>query len=70
RGKIKVQIEKLALSAGITRIEIPSKDTIKWLRNKNPKIEFRFFSACCAIPEKYENFAESKESEIKRYSNI
>ncbi|MHA2037928.1 MAG: radical SAM protein [Promethearchaeota archaeon] len=70
RGNIKSEIEIYALRAGITRIEIPSKNTIKWLKQQNSNIEFKFFSACCAIPEKYEKFAESKRSDIKRYLNI
>ncbi len=70
RGNIKTDIEKSAIKAGITRIEIPSKDTLKWLKNYNSKIQFKFFSACCAIPKKYEKLAESKELDIKRYINI
>ena len=70
RGKIKIEVEKYALRAGITRVEIPSKDTMKWLRKQNSEIQFKYFSACCAIPKKFEKFAESKKSEIKRYLNI
>jgi uncharacterized radical SAM superfamily protein len=70
RGKIKIEIEKAAIKAGITRIEIPSKSTLKWLKNKNEKIQYKFFSACCAIPEKFEKLAQSKKSDIKRYTNI
>ncbi|MFX0002507.1 MAG: radical SAM protein [Promethearchaeota archaeon] len=70
RGKIKTEIEKIAIKAGITRIEIPSKETLKWLKSYNPKIQFKFFSACCAIPNKFEKLAESKNSDIRRYINI
>ncbi|UCD01540.1 MAG: radical SAM protein [Promethearchaeota archaeon] len=70
RGKIKNEIEKFAIKAGITRIEIPSKDTLKWLKNNNKKIQFKYFSACCAIPKKFEKLAESKKVDIKRYINI
>ncbi|NVM37141.1 MAG: radical SAM protein [Candidatus Lokiarchaeota archaeon] len=70
RGKIKTKIEKVAIKAGITRIEIPSKDTLKWLKNYNSKIQFKFFSACCAIPDKFEKLAESNKSDIKRYTDI
>ena len=70
RGSIKTEIEKYAIRAGINRIEIPSKDTLKWLKNQNSETQFKFFSACCAIPEKYEKFAESKKSDIKRYLKI
>jgi uncharacterized radical SAM superfamily protein len=70
RGKIKAEIEKAAIKAGITRIEIPSKETLKWLKSYNSKIQFKFFSACCAIPNKFEKLAESKKSDIRRYINI
>lgn len=70
RGKIKAEIEKMAIKAGITRIEIPSIQTLKWLKDCNSEIQFKFFSACCAIPNKFENFAKSKDSDIKRYINI
>ena len=70
RGRIKIEVEKKALKAGITRIEIPSRDTLKWLLKQSPEIQFKFYSACCAIPEKYEKLAESKNSDIKRYLNI
>ncbi len=70
RGKIKNEIEKFAIRAGVTRIEIPSKDTLMWLKKNNKKIQFKYFSACCAIPKKFEKLAESKELDIKRYINI
>ncbi|MHA2475181.1 MAG: hypothetical protein ACXAES_18305, partial [Promethearchaeota archaeon] len=70
RGNIKIEVEKLALRAGITRIEIPSKDTLKWLKNQNPSTQIKYYSACCAIPNVFENFAESKKQDIKRYLNI
>ena len=70
RGDIKVDIEKYAIKAGITRLEIPSKITLKWLKQVNPAIKLRFFSACCAIPKEFDDFAESKDSDIKGYLNI
>ena len=70
RGNLKAEIEKFAWQAGITRIELPSRDTLKWLRKQNSNIQFKFFSACCAIPKEYENLAESEKPEIKRYLNI
>jgi uncharacterized radical SAM superfamily protein len=70
RGKMKNIIEKVAIKAGITRIELPSKETMIWLKKYNPEIKFKFFSACCAIPIKFEKLAESKNSDIKRYLNI
>jgi len=67
RGKIKLEVEKYAIKAGITRIEIPSKKTLEWIKKIYPNIQFKFFSACCAIPQKFEHYAESKKSDIKRY---
>jgi len=70
RAEIKIDVEKLAIQAGITRIEIPSAHTIKWLKNENSDINLEYYSACCAIPEKYEKLARSKHSDIKRYLNL
>lgn len=70
RGPIKIELEKYAIKSGITRIEIPARKTIKWLKNKDPKINLKYFSACCAIPEELENLASSKNSDIKRYLNL
>jgi uncharacterized radical SAM superfamily protein len=70
RGNIKVEVEKKALEAGITRIEIPSPQTLKWLKKTNSEIKLKFYSACCAIPVELENLAESSDSDIKRYLNI
>ena len=70
RGTIKVEVEKNALKAGITRIEIPSKDTLKWLKKQNSEIKFQFYSACCAIPSKFEELARSKKTDLKRYLNV
>ncbi len=67
RKKVKQRVEKLAIKAGINRIEIPSKKTLKWAKETFPKIEFEFFSACCAIPKKFEQNALSSEQEIKKY---
>jgi len=68
RGSVKKQIEQLALKAGITRIEIPSKATLQWMKKFDPNVSFEFYSACCAIPEKYEKIAKSKEEDIKSYT--
>jgi len=70
RGKAKIQIEKSAILAGITRIEIPSIETLKWLKQKYPDIKFKFFSACCAIPEQFEKYAKSKEFDLKKYKEF
>ncbi|MHA1914232.1 MAG: radical SAM protein [Promethearchaeota archaeon] len=70
RGNIKIEVEKYALRAGITRIEIPSKSTLNWLKKQTPATQFKYYSACCAIPNVYENFAESKKQDIKRYLSV
>jgi len=70
RGDIKIELEKLAIDAGITRIEIPSPKTIKWLKEKYPEITLKYFSACCAIPSDYDDFTTSKDSDIKRYLSV
>ncbi|MHA1233599.1 MAG: radical SAM protein [Promethearchaeota archaeon] len=67
RGEVKLDIEKYAIKAGINRIEIPSKNTLKWVKKNDPDVIFNFFSACCAIPEKFEKYAESKDSDLKSY---
>jgi uncharacterized radical SAM superfamily protein len=67
RGSLKREIEQLALKAGITRIEIPSKATLQWMKKYDPNVSFEFYSACCAIPEKYERKAISREEDIKSY---
>lgn len=54
RKRFRQKIETLAINSGITRIEIPSKRTLKWLETKHPNIKLQHYSACCAIPEKYE----------------
>lgn len=67
KAGIKIGIEKYALKAGITRIELPSKKTLKWLKKNNSEIQFQFFSACCAIPKEYESRAKSSEEDLKIY---
>ena len=67
RGNMKLEIEKYAIKAGINRIEIPSKNTLKWVKEKDPEAVIRFFSACCAIPNKFEKYTESKDSDLKHY---
>lgn len=67
RGNVKLQIEKYAILAGVTRVEIPSVQTLKWLKHRSPNMAFKFFSACCAIPQQFEEYAESKKSDLKKY---
>ena len=70
RGDIRVKVEKWAIKAGINRIEIPSKKTLKWLKKEKPKIKYNYYSACCSIPSKFEKYAVSNPSDIKGYLNI
>jgi len=67
KAGIKIEVEKYALKAGITRIELPSKKTLRWLKKNNPRIQLRFFSACCAIPDDYESQAKSLEEDLKYF---
>ncbi|MFX0012943.1 MAG: hypothetical protein ACFE9R_21715, partial [Candidatus Hermodarchaeota archaeon] len=67
RGNVKVEIEKYAIKSGINRIEIPSKNTLKWAKERDPNINYKFFSACCAIPNEFEKLALSKEPDLKNY---
>jgi uncharacterized radical SAM superfamily protein len=69
RGDVKIEIEKYAIEAGINRIEIPSKKTLKWAKELYPNINYNFLSACCAIPNEFEERAISKDSELKNYKN-
>jgi uncharacterized radical SAM superfamily protein len=70
RGNLKFEIEKLAINAGITRIEIPSKKTLEWIKKNDPNVSFEFFSACCAIPAKFEELARSKKKDLKGYKKF
>lgn len=70
RGNLKFEIEKYAILAGVNRIEIPSTQTLSWAKEQFPNLSFKFFSACCAIPEKYEKFSKSFDKDIKRYLKI
>jgi uncharacterized radical SAM superfamily protein len=67
RGDLKIEIEKIALKAGINRIEIPSKKTLNWARKIYPEINYQFYSACCAIPREFEEFALSRDNIMKKY---
>ncbi|MFW9948748.1 MAG: radical SAM protein [Candidatus Thorarchaeota archaeon] len=67
RGNLKIEIEKLAIKAGINRIEIPSKKTLYWVKKRFPNTILEYYSACCAIPQGLEHSAKSKDKSIKRY---
>ncbi|MBU4255941.1 MAG: radical SAM protein [Candidatus Thermoplasmatota archaeon] len=55
---VRAEIEIEALKSGASRMEIPSKKTISYAKEKG--YEIRRFDACCALPEKYEYLAEVK----------
>ncbi len=67
RDKIRKRIEKFAIKAGITRIELPLRQTYEWVMKKFSRINIEFYSACCAIPQEYEKKAKMSKSEIKKY---
>ena len=69
RGRIKIKLEELAIKAGINRIELPSRNSLDWVQKFDPEINFQFFSACCAIPSKYEKIAKSKLDDLRIYQN-
>ena len=52
RTRFREEIELVALNAGVTRMEIPSKNTLKHAENMGFKI--RTINACCALPEELE----------------
>ncbi len=71
RKKKRYSIEVNALKAGITRLEIPSKKALLNFWKEHPEIEYQFFSACCAVPKKYDNLIKMDRNEVKRrYKNI
>jgi len=70
RKKYREQIELNSFKAGINRIEMPSAKTLKKIKKIYPEIKFQYYSACCALPEKYEALAKTNKSEIKRYMRI
>lgn len=70
RRKIKIDVEINAIKSGITRIEMPSPQTLKKLRTYDNDIKFQIFTACCAIPEKYEQIATAKTQKYYNYLKI
>ena len=54
---VRDEIEIEALKAGVSRMEMPSKNTIRYAMNLG--YEIKKFDACCALPERYERFASS-----------
>jgi uncharacterized radical SAM superfamily protein len=71
RKKSRYSIEMKALKGGITRIEMPSKKVLKNYKKENPQIKFQFFSACCAVPAKFEKQIKMDNTAVKqRYKNV
>ena len=57
KGKWSKELERWAIQAGASRMEIPSQATLKWVKSMDFKIAY--FGACCAINEEFEPYAES-----------
>ncbi|MEJ2277326.1 MAG: radical SAM protein [Candidatus Lokiarchaeota archaeon] len=64
RKKERIKIEKIAIKAGINRLEIPSKKTLEWFKQEFPDYQLKFISACCAIPMQFEKRAELKNDDL------
>lgn len=58
RARYREEIELAALQAGVTRMEIPSKNTLKAAEDMGYTI--RTINACCALPEELEVRAIAK----------
>jgi len=58
RSRGREPIELAALNAGVTRMEIPSKQTIRVASERGYKIQE--INACCALPEEFEERAIKK----------
>jgi len=52
RSKFREEIELAALKAGVNRMEIPSKNTLKYAEEMGYTI--KKINACCALPEEFE----------------
>jgi uncharacterized radical SAM superfamily protein len=52
RAKYREEIELAALKAGVTRMEIPSRNTIQYAKQMGYLI--KTFQACCALPKELE----------------
>ena len=55
---VREKIEIEALKAGVSRMEMPSRNSIRYAMNLG--YEVKNFDACCALPEKYERIARSE----------
>jgi len=70
RGKIREEIEKKAIKAGVNRIEMPSRKTLRWLKKTHSDTKLKLFSSCCAVPNKYEKNAKMKDKKVQKYLRI
>ncbi|MGC9357700.1 MAG: radical SAM protein [Anaerolineae bacterium] len=61
---LRAAIEMAALEAGVTRMEIPSRETLCYARAQG--YEIRSFDACCALPARFEVRAEHHQRVGKR----
>jgi hypothetical protein len=48
KGRVKEEIEKLSVKAGVTSIAMPTKKTYETVKKSGFKVEF--YGACCAVP--------------------
>lgn len=53
RSRGRVEIEKASLRGGVTRMELPSKETLQLAKEMGYVV--KRIEACCALPEEYEN---------------
>ena len=60
RAEGRVEIERSALLAGATRMEIPSKETLRLAEKLGYKV--KRIEACCALPEEYEDLVDQFSS--------
>ena len=55
RARFREEIELAALKAGVTRMEIPSKNTLRYAKEMGYSI--KKIHACCALPKELEKVA-------------
>lgn len=55
---LRAAIERAALDAGVTRMELPSRETLRYARAQGYTV--RAFDACCALPARFEARAAAR----------
>ncbi|MFO8019535.1 MAG: radical SAM protein [Promethearchaeia archaeon] len=70
RARKRVDIELNTIKSGITRIEMPSPKTLKRIKNYDDDIKFDVYTACCALPGKYEEVALTKNPKYLNYLRL